>query len=247
MPEIKTDIVILGAGIAGLWLFHHLKRQNHNVLLLESQSIGGIQSVASQGIIHSGLKYCLAGKINKLAQSISDMPQIWRECLNGEGPVDLSSAIINAQSQNLLIPEGIMGDLVKLATKKALGNSVHDIKPDNWPEQIKNSGFSGSVIAMNELVLDVPSIIKALAEPYKESIRKLPAEYADNPFEFLKSHNIETKRVIFTAAQNNLKIARTNQNDDGLETQHRPLLQIMIKNAPFELYAHLVGKTDKPI
>lgn len=247
MSEIKTDIVIFGAGIAGLWLFHALKRQGYDVLLLDKGSIGGVQSVASQGIIHSGLKYCLAGKVNKLAQRISEMPQIWRDSLNGQGPVDLSAARVNAKSQNLLIPKGIMGDLVKLATKKSLGDSVHDIKRVDWPERIKSSGFSGSIIAMNELVLDIPSVVRALAEPYRNCIRKLPDEYADKPFQFLAAHNIKTQRVIFTAAQSNLEIANANNHSDGLETQHRPLLQVMMKNAPFELYAHLVSKSDKPV
>ena len=107
MPEVKPDIVIFGAGIAGLWLFHHLKRKNFDVLLLEKDSIGGEQSIASQGIIHSGLKYCLAGKVNKLAQTISEMPQIWRNALEGQASVDLSKATINAQSQDLLIPKGM--------------------------------------------------------------------------------------------------------------------------------------------
>ena len=70
---IKPDIVIFGAGIAGLWTFHSLKKMGYDVLLLERESIGGGQTIASQGIIHSGLKFSLAGKVNKLAKSISAM------------------------------------------------------------------------------------------------------------------------------------------------------------------------------
>ncbi len=241
----QADIVIFGAGIAGLWAFYRLKRAGYNVLLLESVAIGGGQSIASQGIIHSGLKYAFAGKINKLAQSISAMPDLWRTALDGEGPVDLSAARVHAHSQHLLIPSGFMGGLVKLVTRRALGNNVHDIAKGDWPDEIKETGFKGSAIFMGEPVVDVPSVIRALAEPYRDCIRRI--ESADDPFGFLKAHGIEPKQVIFTGAASNHVIAKTAGHDDGLATQVRPLLMGMMKGAPFPLYAHLVGASDKPV
>ncbi len=243
----EIDIVIFGAGIAGLWTFHHLKKLGYNVLLLERESIGGEQSIASQGIIHSGLKFSLAGKVSNLAKSISKMPDIWRNALNGMGDVDLSDAQINAESQQLLIPKGAFGNLTNLVAQKALGNQAHSVSHDEWSKEIKNSGFNGSIIFMDEPVLDIPSVIHALAKPYKDCIKKIAAEQATQPFIFLKEHNITAKRIIFTCADSNHIIAKGNSHDNGLETQRRPLLQGMLKPAPFPLYAHLVGKTDKPL
>ena len=247
MSKYTPDIVIFGAGIAGLWTFNRLKQMGYDVLLLEKDSIGCGQTIASQGIIHSGLKFTLAGKINKLAKSISAMPDLWRAALEGKGDVDLSNAKYAAQSQQLLIPSGFMGGLTKLVTQKALGNNVHEIPKDKWPDDIKTSGFNGSVIFMDEPVLNIPTVIHALANPYKDYIRKITSDQAENPFEFLKNQGIEPKRIIFTAAKDNHEIAKRTKQDKGLETQHRPLVQAMIKNAPFQLYAHLVGKTDKPV
>ena len=107
--SIKPDIVIFGAGIAGLWAFHRFKALGYDALLLESETIGCGQTIASHGIIHSGLKYAFAGKVNKLAQSISAMPDLWRAALNGEGDVDISQAKANAQSQFLLVPARAYG------------------------------------------------------------------------------------------------------------------------------------------
>ncbi|MGH1377673.1 MAG: FAD-dependent oxidoreductase [Alphaproteobacteria bacterium] len=247
MTSTTPDIVIFGAGIAGLWTFNHLKSLGYDVLLLEKESIGCGQTIASQGIIHSGLKFSLAGKVNSLAKSISAMPDLWRDALDGKGSVDLRSAKISAQSQQLLIPAGFMGGLTKLVTKKALGKTVHEIPHDQWSQDIKSSGFKGSVIFMGEPVLDIPSVIRALADPYKSSIKKITEEQASFPFDFLKNHNITPKRIIFTGAGSNHNIAKSNNHDDGLATQKRPLMQGMIKNAPFPLFAHLVGKTDKPV
>lgn len=243
MAEHHTDIVIIGAGIAGLWTFNRLKRLGYDVLLLEKEEIGCGQTIASQGIIHSGLKYAFAGKVNKLAQSISAMPDLWREALTGNGPVDLSAAKVNAHSQHLLIPAGFMGGLVKLVTKQALGGNVHQVPEEDWPDDIKSSGFRGSVIFMDEPVLDIPSVIRALAEPFKDSIRKIDCA----PDEFLKKHNITAKKIIYTAAAANQDMADKLGDNEGLRTQKRPLLMGFLKPAPFPLYAHMVGTSDKPV
>ena len=240
----SVDVVIIGAGIAGLWVFNHLKSQGYDALLLERSEIGGGQTIAAQGIIHSGLKFSLAGKVNALAKSISQMPERWRAALNGQGDVDLSAAQISALSQQLFIPSGFLGDLTTLITQKTLGNNVQSIPKMDWSAEIKDSGFDGSVISMDEPVLDVPSVIRALASPYKNCICKIDDT---DPFKFLERHHINAKRVIFTCASSNEGIAKAHKHDEGLATQHRPLLQAMVKNAPFSLFAHLVGKTDKPV
>jgi glycerol-3-phosphate dehydrogenase len=216
MTARAADIVIVGAGIAGLWTFHRLKKRGYDVLLLEKDSIGGDQTIASQGIIHSGLKFAIAGKISTLARSISAMPDIWRTALKGEGEVDLRTAKTAADSQLLMIPGGLMGNLSKIVTKKALGKNVREVAERDWPDRIKSSGFNGSVVFMDELVLDIPSILAALAEPYRNAIRKIPQEYADDPAAFLTQQNITAKKIIFTAAWSNLPIAKQQSHEQGL-------------------------------
>lgn len=243
MAEHNTDIVIFGAGIAGLWALARLKAAGYDVLLLEKNAIGGTQTLASQGILHSGLKYTLGGKINKLARQISAMPDIWRAALAGKGPVDLRAAKLAADSQLLLIPKGFTGGVTKFITAKTLGESVREIPPDHWPQDLKNSGFAGSAIAMGEPVIDTASVIRALATPYKDCIRKIES----TPPEFLKRHNIHAQAYIFTAADGNHEIAGNLGHDKNLETQKRPLLMGIMKNAPFPLFAHLVGASDKPV
>lgn len=233
-----VDIVIVGAGIAGLWTFNRLKRAGYDAVLVESNAIGSGQTIASQGIIHSGLKYAFAGKINALARSISAMPDLWRMAMRGEGPVDLSAAWAAASSQYLLIPSGFMGGLVKLVAQKALDGNVREV--EILPDEIKVAGFKGSVVYMDEPVMDIPSVIRALAAPYKNFIRKIRATDDVRTL-------IPAKIYIYTAAGSNRDIAEKNAHTKGLETQQRPLLMAMMKNAPFEIYAHLVGTSEKPV
>ncbi len=247
--KYKTDIVIFGAGIAGLWLHALLRSRGYNSLLLETESIGGIQSMGSQGILHSGLKYAFAGKMNKLAQSISAMPDRWREAIKGQGDIDLSSTQIEAETQLLMIPSGLMSGLIKLVTKKTLGSSVRSINKDEWPEHIHDTGFKGQVIYMDEPVLNVPSLVRALAEPHKDSIRKIAwdqVQFNDNIIT-IDGNVIEAKHILFTAAGSNHETAVQLGHDDGLKTQKRPLLMGIMRPAPFPLHAHLVGSSDKPV
>lgn len=243
----SPDIVIFGGGIAGLWSLARLRAAGYDVLLLERDSLGGIQSLGSQGIIHSGLKFAIAGKVSTLAQSISAMPLKWRDALAGRGPVDLSKVSALADSQLLLIPKGIIGGVTKIVTQKILGQGVHELAPKEWPEPLKLSGFNGTAIFMDELVLDMPKVIEALVEPHKDCIKKIPFEESADPLGFLKKHNIKPKRIIYTSATSNHDIAKANDHNTGLETQKRPLLMGMMRGAPYPLYAHCIGTGEKPV
>lgn len=261
MTRQHADIVIVGAGIAGLWSFHQLTRLGYDVLLLESGGIGGFQSLASQGIIHSGLKYTLTGKVNKLAKSISAMPDIWVSSIVGTGQVDLTKANIAAESQQLLIPRGLMGGVIKTVARTMLGRNVFEIPKADWPESISQSGFNGSVIHMSEPVLDIPSVVHALADINPGAIRKidhaghsqstrtsdLRAENGDPAKLDTSFGGIEAKCIIFTTAESNLALARASDQEGQLETQSRPLLMGMLKPAPYSLFVHLVGPSEKPV
>ncbi|MFN7609893.1 MAG: FAD-dependent oxidoreductase, partial [bacterium] len=51
------DVVLIGGGIAGLWLANVLQQKGYTVALLEENTLGGEQTLASQGMIHGGQKY----------------------------------------------------------------------------------------------------------------------------------------------------------------------------------------------
>ncbi len=54
---VTVDLVIIGGGVAGLWTLNRLRNAGLNAILLENSSLGGGQTMHSQGIIHSGAKY----------------------------------------------------------------------------------------------------------------------------------------------------------------------------------------------
>ena len=52
---LRPDIVIFGGGIAGLWLINRLNAAGYQCLLLESATLGGDQTLASQGILEAAM------------------------------------------------------------------------------------------------------------------------------------------------------------------------------------------------
>ena len=96
MPNV--DLMIFGGGIAGLWTMHEASRRGYSCLLLEAFALGSGQTVASQGIIHGGLKYTLQGMMTGSARRIREMPSIWRKSLAGEQLPDLSQTEIRSNN-----------------------------------------------------------------------------------------------------------------------------------------------------
>ncbi|HAI12838.1 MAG TPA: hypothetical protein DCM28_14110, partial [Phycisphaerales bacterium] len=61
---IDMDVVVIGGGVAGLWLLDALHRKGYRCVLLEAHQLGSGQTVASQGILHGGMKYTLSNLID---------------------------------------------------------------------------------------------------------------------------------------------------------------------------------------
>ena len=69
-PQLHIDILIFGGGIAGLWTLARLRKEGYSCLLLESNSLGAGQTIASQGIIHGGIKYALTGQASAASKAL---------------------------------------------------------------------------------------------------------------------------------------------------------------------------------
>ncbi|MBT6059135.1 MAG: FAD-dependent oxidoreductase, partial [Gammaproteobacteria bacterium] len=94
----STDIAIFGGGIAGLWLLNRFQAAGYQAILLDTGGLGSGQTLASQGIIHGGLKYALSGSLSNSANTIAGMPQRWRQCLSGEDEVDLTDCRVLSEN-----------------------------------------------------------------------------------------------------------------------------------------------------
>jgi len=252
MPSaISTDVLIVGAGVAGLWLNARLRRQGFSTVLVESASLGGEQSVKSQGIIHGGAKYALHGALTGASEAIADMPRRWREALAGNGELDLSGVRLLSESHYLWSPGTLAGNLTSFFASKAVRGRVDQVKGDQLPPALQDRRFKGKVYRLAELVVDVPSLIGRLAELAGDGLlagQKIEPLLENNQLIGLRvdEREIRAQRIVLSAGAGNADLlAALGLNQPAM--QRRPLHMVIVKGPSLKpLYAHCLGGGPKP-
>lgn len=251
--KIQTDIIIIGAGIAGLWLHHRLNDLGYHAVLIEKNSVGSQQTLSSQGIIHGGAKYTLNGIFSNAASAIADMPQRWLECIQGNGEIDLTDTQVLSNNQLMWSTQGLSSKLTSFFSSKALNGKILPLKKEDHPEFFQTKAFKGNLYQLNEPVLDIPSLIKNLSKKWNHRIVQASEEmaFSFNNQELEKiiigQHlTISAKEFIFTSGEGTEQLLK----DLSLSTprmQRRPLQMVLAKGDLPALYAHCIGASTKPI
>jgi len=252
MPEsLSTDVLIVGGGVAGLWLNARLRRLGFATLLVDKGALGGGQSVKSQGIIHGGTKYALSGALTGASEAIADMPRRWREALEGKGELDLSGVRLLSDAHYLWSPGTLAGNLTSFFASKAVRSRVGQVKGDELPPALQHPRFKGKVYRLSELVLDVPSLIARLAELAGDSLlacEQIEPLLDDNELVGLRvdGREIRAQRIVFSAGGGTAELLASL----GLQQpamQRRPLHMVIVKAPTLKpLYAHCLGGGTKP-
>lgn len=249
--SLSTDVLIVGGGIAGLWLNARLRRLGYSTLLVERGSLGGEQSVKSQGIIHGGAKYALHGALTGASEAIADMPRRWREALSGSGELDLSGVRLLSEAHYLWSPGTLAGNLTSFFASKAVRGRVDQVKGEQLPPALQDRKFKGKVYRLAELVLDVPSLIARLAElagdgllaaqdiqPLRDGARLTGLR--------VDGREIRAQRVVLSAGAGNAQLLAT-LGIEQPKQQLRPLHMVLAKGPALKpLYAHCLGGGPKP-
>lgn len=162
--QVQVDVAILGGGVVGLWTLARLRSVGYSCILLESADLGGVQSLASQGIIHGGIKYALTGSASRASRAIAEMPAIWHACLAGEGVVDLRAARVLSEHQYLWTTGGIGARLMGLAASKVIRTGVERLERPDRPPVFEHAPKGVDVYSVQEPVLDTRSVAAALLD-----------------------------------------------------------------------------------
>ncbi|HCS06793.1 MAG TPA: FAD-dependent oxidoreductase [Pseudomonas sp.] len=252
MPSvISTDVLIVGAGVAGLWLNARLRKQGFSTIVVERESLGGGQSVKSQGIIHGGAKYALHGALTGASEAIADMPRRWREALAGDGELDLSGVRILSQAHYLWSPGTLAGNLTSFFASKAVRGRVDQVKGEQLPPALQDPRFKGKVYRLAELVVDVPSLIERLANLAGDGLlagQSIEPLFDNNEWVGLRvdGRDIHAQRIVFSAGAGNAELL----GSAGISVpaqQLRPLHMVLVKGPSLKpLYAHCLGGGPKP-
>lgn len=252
MPSvISTDVLIVGAGVAGLWLNARLRRLGYSTVVVERASLGGEQTLKSQGIIHGGAKYALHGALTGASEAIADMPRRWSEALAGNGELDLRGVRLLSDAHYLWSPGTLAGNLTSFFASKAVRGRVDQVKGDQLPPALQDRGFKGKVYRLAELVVDVPSLLSRLAELAGDSLlageQIEPLQEAGELLGLrVDGREIRAQRVVLSAGAGNAALlAAVGLSQPAM--QRRPLHMVMAKGASLKpLYAHCLGGGPKP-
>ena len=255
-----TDVVIIGAGIAGLWLHHRLNNMGIHALLLENNAIGNAQTLSSQGIIHGGAKYALNGILSKATQAIGEMPARWKACLNGEGDIDLSQAKVFAEHQLMWSKDQLSSKMVSFFASKALSSRMQSVEKSTRPALFQHKEFKGALYQLDEPVLDIASVIQCLVKPWQDRILQFASDtnitwQQDNgnvqSLQLADDIQISAQQFVLTAGEGNEALLNS-LSIKKPAMQRRPLQMVMCKakhkaqTLP-AIYAHSLGSGSKPI
>jgi len=255
--EIHTDILLIGGGIAGLYLLKLLNNLGYDCILIEKDQLGGGQTLQSQGIIHGGLKYALGGNLNAESDAIKEMPDRWRKLLAGEETVDLSNTKVVAKTQHMWSTGKFASKFTSFFASKLVRGRIDKLKKDQMPALFQAPQFKGSVYKLTDLVVDTPSLLSNLCERIEQRILQgeATAFNSDEAGNIISSNvtlsngqsvQVHHQTVIFSAGAGNESL--TNLADiKEAPMQRRPLHMVMVKhNLPYPLHAHGLGTGSKP-
>ena len=238
------DIIVFGGGIAGLYTANRLRRAGYNLILIEKDTLGGAQTLASQGMIHGGQKYGLGGTVTGHSQSMSEMPARWDACFAGlgNGDVDLSGVHFLSATQLMFPAATLMSVAMVHAAVTTANRPSRKLAPEQIPKILKRE----PVYEMQEQVLDTQSLVEALARNLQGRIFRgeLTDVHADGNVS-VSGITMHAKRIVFAAGAGN-EIALRFCQIAGRHTQRRPLRQFMVKPMSHALYGHGTSGGVKP-
>ncbi|MES3006754.1 MAG: FAD-dependent oxidoreductase [Pseudomonadota bacterium] len=249
----STDIVILGGGIAGLWLLNRLRQRGFDAVLLEKSTLGGGQTIASQGIIHGGLKYALNGVLSPASSAIAAMPEHWRLCLHGQGDVDLRGCRVLSPNYYMWSSGGYRSRLKTFLGSKALRGRIDGLDERDYPDFFRGHDISGALYRLSDFVLDTPSLISLLAEPHRDRILRIDTESMQMEVSedgrldglTLQSHNgtvnLKAQRFVLCAGEGNGPLLQQ-LGITQPEMQTRPLHMLAARVPhPQPAFVHCIG------
>lgn len=258
---LPVDIIIIGGGIAGLWLLNDLRLRGYSALLFEQDRLGAAQTIASQGMIHGGIKYALGGALTSSSEAIAAMPARWRQCLKQPRPgqdVDLRNTQILSEHFCLWSSHNLASRLSSFIASKATRGRVSKLAPADYPAVLANPAFKGSVYRLLDLVIDTPSLLRNLRSAVMDCIYRIDWQSAD----FAQGSSGEVLELLLQAKGRTLRLQPAQlllcagegngalMKDLGISEpsmQLRPLQQVMVKHQHRgDFYAHCMGSNPSP-
>lgn len=258
--QAHCDVLIFGAGIAGLWTAARLRVLGFSTLVLERAAAGGVQSIASQGIIHGGVKYALTGEAGAASRAIAAMPERWSAALGGSGEIDLSGVRRLSPCTWMWTTPGLVSRVAGLAASKVLRTIPRRVEAGERPAVLSGERLPRGVdvYRVDEPVLDARSLSEALIEqvgPVGRVERVLTSQAGavagESTVEVESSGErvtITCRHVLLLGGAGNPALAEALRSlaPPAVQMQVRPLHMVMVRGKLPELFGHCLGASSLP-
>lgn len=162
MHTRQPEVLIIGGGIAGLWLLDELRRKGYDVLLVEKTALGHGQTIAAQGILHGGLKHALVGRLGGYVDALKGMPAIWRACLDGTREPNLQYVERRGDVCYCWRTDTFASTLGQLGARFGLRTGLTSVERNERPIPLVNA--PGDVFRLDEQVVNPQSLLLTLQE-----------------------------------------------------------------------------------
>ena len=254
LEKFPIDCVIFGGGAAGLWTLDAVRRAGFDALLFEAFELGHGQTVASQGIIHGGLKYSLRGMVSPSARAIRSMPERWRTAMTTAdregGDPDLRGARMRSEACLMWQTRDLSSRLALFGARRGLASGPEKVAASDVPAVLNR--VPGQVLSVAEPVIDPEDFVRVLAERHRDRILKVDVEnrppvFADGVVTVTspaltagqRSLTLAPGRIFFMAGKGNAELRR----QAGLSAhamQTRPLHMLVASGQLPVLNGHCV-------
>jgi hypothetical protein len=216
------------------------------VVLADHAPLGTGQTIASQGILHRGVKYAMSTHAAAASDALANAQAAWESHFQGRGCLDLRGLPMLSSTMHLWTRPGlfanVMGGVTGAAASLAMKSGVRKLGRDEFPESFVASPRSVQVWEVAERCLDPRRLLEALRDapcgPIVETKGRSPAQLAEA---------VDAAAVLLTSGVGNEQLLAACGLDPTPLCQRRPLHMLIMHEAPFEFYGHCLQElSDKP-
>lgn len=250
----RGPIFIIGGGIAGLYARALFASRGHHVVLAERSALGDGQTIASQGILHRGVKYALSRKAAKAADSLELSLAAWDDHFAGRGCVDLRDLPVVSSRMHLWTRPGsegsslgsalgsMMGSLTGMAASLAMKSGVRRLSRAEFPASLASSPASVNAWEVEERCIDVRALLSTLRD-----VESGPIIAGGEEGVAALAARVGATAVVLAAGVGNEPLLTGLGLDASSMCQRRPLHMVVLRHAPFDLNGHCLQElSDKP-
>ncbi len=252
---IAQPVLLFGGGVSGLFARAALARAGMSTLLVESSALGSGQTIASQGILHRGVKYALSSAANQAAIELARAQVLWEDAMMGDDAspriVDLRSLATLTRTMYLWTKPGLFsslaGSLTGTAAALAMKSGVIKLQSGNFPPPFAGAPAGVHVWQVQETCIDPRSLLTLLAGAHADDPRHriIRAERTTTAIEIAARYN--ARALVLCAGCGNEALLQESGHNPAHVCQRRPLHMVVVRAAPFDLFAHCLQElSDKP-